>query len=59
MTPQQLAVLDFIRNRLEETGVAPTYDEIMRRGWSAASKPAQPWRAWNDLRRAGELIQAW
>ena len=28
MTRQQKAVLDFIRDRLEATGIAPSYDEI-------------------------------
>jgi hypothetical protein len=50
MTPQQLAVLDFIRNRLEETGVAPTYDEIMQRFGFASRSRAH--------RCVGALIQA-
>ena len=35
MTPQQQALLDFIRERIEESGCAPSYDEMQERfGWA-------------------------
>ena len=55
LTPCELRALDFIRDRIAQTGSAPTYQEISTElGWSAKSGAH---RVVDALVRAGLLIR--
>lgn len=55
LTPHELRALDFIRNRIAETGIAPTYQEISTEiGWKAKSGAH---RVVDALIRQGALVR--
>ena len=56
MTPKQLALLDFIRDRIALTGVSPTYEE-MRQHLDFRSK-SRLFQAVKALVADGHLIKA-